>query len=183
MLRVRTVMTGVVGTPWYNNLNFFGDTEAQAESAVARVEDFWQTLSEAICTPITGVIEPEVSIFDAGTGQTTGVWATNGGSFAGIATGEMLPPVVQGLIRLRTGFYINGRALTGKVFVPGLAEVYSEDGVLSNAGQTILNGAAGLLLTEGTSELRVYSRTNGASVAVDSAQAWNQFAVLRSRRD
>lgn len=182
MLRVRTVFTGVDGGPWYNNLHFLGNGPDAASDAHDAVVNFWQDIGAIQHTDVDGVVESEVLEIDPATGDATGAYAEGDFPVGGVATGEILPPSLQGLIRLNTGQFVGGRRVGGRIFVPGLTETYNESGSLSAAGQTVLQDAINVVLAS-TTELVVYSRRYFDDVTVANATVWSEFAVLRSRRD
>jgi len=47
----------------------------------------------------------------------------------------------------------------------------------------VWNAAASALIADATSLFVVWSKTHGVEQVVTAGGAWNQFAVLRSRRD
>lgn len=182
MYRVRTVLTGVQGSPYLSTM-FFQEGAGTAEQAVAAVAAFWGAVDGVMHSDVTWDIEQDVEIVDDNTGQIQGVAATSGGTGVGTVTGDILPPATQGLVRWRTGVFVAGREIRGKTFIPALTETAAISGQMANGTQTILEDAANALVGAAGANLCVWSRKNGLSEDVVSGSVWNQFAVLRSRRD
>lgn len=194
MLRIRSVATGVAGTPWYTNIYMAGGSSAAAD-ARGRVVTFWNTVGPLMRLDISTVVEPEVWEIDPATGDTLGI--TNAGAGVptqGTSAGAPLPTANQALIRVATQGIVRNRRVRGKIYVPGLTTSGITDGRLSNATITALNNAAaGLVGGTGSTRLVVWSRPNdsffpgqttpGQEFTATGTSVWNEFAVLRSRRD
>jgi hypothetical protein len=184
MLRVTTIFTGVQGTPWYSNQYFLGSTQEMAVAAQDAVFEFWSDLAGLIPTAVTAAVQPEVDDVDPVTGNVTATYVVPQQDVDCVG-GAALPWAVQGLIRLRTGDFVNGREVRGRIFVPAPTAETNSNGVPSASYVTTMQTAATTLLTnaEPGGNLCVYSRTNGQAFEVSQVSAWNQFAELRSRRD
>lgn len=182
-LRVRSVHTGVAGSPYYSAFYFSGTGAAQGAIAHERVHGFWTALGGVITTAMTTTTQGDVEEIDEATGQVIAVYPVTPSGRVGGATGDLLPFATQGLIQLRTGTFINGRELRGRIFIPGAVEGAQTTGQPAGAYRTTLQTAAdGLVGTTGP-QLLIYSRTHRTSSTVKAATAWTQWAVLRSRRD
>lgn len=186
MYRVTTQFLGIPGTPAYNQLNFLGSgVQAEASACHAAVTALWNAIDALIATPATCTVLGDVAEVDEATGQVTAVYpvAPTNNSFAG--PGDMQPYVCQGLVRLRTGSYLNGREIRGRVFIPGTMDTSDLDGTPNPAYTGALTTAFNNLVTDSTTAgipLGVWSPTRGVIARVTGANAWNQWAVLRSRR-
>lgn len=198
VLRVRTVFTGVAGSPWYSNLHWAADEdEPEAVACSNRTRAFWSGLAGLMGTAVQGDVESAVTRIDIVTGDVVSVEDVPQTPFAGSQSTDLLPLATQGLITLRTGAYRFGRPIVGKIFVPGFTEVSNTAGNVETSALATLNqSAAGLLTGEpATGRLAVYSRPRGriegavivtvpgASSNVSSASAAAKWSVLRSRRD
>lgn len=186
MLRVTTVFVGAVGAPYYNQLYFGSATTADAQAAATAARQFWGNASNAMSTLISGTINPEVELVDPSTGQVTDVLNTVTTGISGSATGEPLPPANQGLIRLLTGTFVNGRRLRGRVFVPGPTETQASSGVPGSSYLDFCQDAIDALLTSGADAggAQIYSPTHRVAANITSGNTWaGGYAVLRSRRD
>lgn len=182
MYRVRTEFSGLTGAPYLSTMYF----EAAASSAAAaseRVAAWWNDVNALSYTDLLWNVLPDVDVVESTTGQIVGVDAGTPDSGTGGASGEALPYATQALVRWRTGEYVGGREIRGRTFIPGIAELYSVQGQLSGSAETIINDAAQVLLTPTGPNLIIYSRARLQFANVTSASVWNQFAVLRSRRD
>lgn len=197
MLRVRTIFSGVSGSPWYSNLFFDADGGAPEALAASNLTlAFWDALQSIIKENISVAVQPDVTEIDPTLGEIVGVENVPQSPFLALGAQDMLPPATQGLVTLRTGVYRTGRPVIGKIFIPGLIEQVSANGVLAPATVTTVQNAADALVAgvPGSAELVVWSRPKltsvvppallpGAAIPVVSATAASNFAVLRSRRD
>jgi hypothetical protein len=191
-LRATTVFTGSTGTPYLNQFHFPGSGATDAAAAASAASTFWQAISANMANNLSWTRSGEVEEFDPATGLTTAVHSTDPVSGAGVNAAEMLPFTSQALVRWRTGVFQDGREIRGRTFIPGLTQDELADGLLLPAMQTLIANAAGTL----ADLLGVWSRPREASagppvvearagqiVPVSASSVWNQFAVLRSRRD
>lgn len=186
MLRVRTVATGVAGTPYYTNLHFAGEDQAAAQDAYDRVRAFWSAIALQLRTGLVIDVDNAVTQIDLSTGEPTGVLTvTDAGNVAGGGAAEALPPATQALVTFRTGQYVGGRAIQGRMFIPALTEnVNDASGSLRGETASLITSAAqGLLDGDPGVGLSIYSRKNFISAAATSATCQTKWAVLRSRRD
>lgn len=183
MYRVRTIFTGPSGAPWVNTL-FFAESGGTAQDAANAVGDFWSNIDAIQSNAISWTTEADVVLVNEDTGLATGVTATTPVSGAGGASDEMLPVASQALIRLLTGVFNDGRQIRGRIFVPGLTETSNTTGgILSGTAGVGLSDAVTNLIGDADSELVVWSRSGLQAHPAIAGTVWNQFAVLRSRRD
>lgn len=185
MLRVTTQMTGRPGAPYYSTQYFAGTEQAHADEAVEALFDFWTAIKGYITTGLSIQILSEVDVVNPANGQITNTWTHSVVPVA--STGNApLPASTQGLLRLRTNTFLAGRRLIGRVFIPSMASDAQTTGVPSTGFMTTLAGAAEAMrvaLEPGDNDWVVWSRSAGTIGAITNVSAWNQFAVLRSRRD
>nr|CRY96821.1 hypothetical protein [uncultured prokaryote] len=180
--RVRTVWTGVAGAPYYSNL-YFVENGTSLGSIHARVSTLMTDLAGFQCTPLVATVEGDMPLIDSVTGQIQGVDNVNQVVIAAGGTGVALPRATQILCRWRTGEYVNGRQLQGRLFIPELDTGFNDDGRVDAAGVTALQNLLTPFVLSGDGEFVVWSRATGATAPVASANVWREFAVLRSRRD
>lgn len=197
LARIRTVFAGVPGTPWYSNMYFQNDGGTSiATSATTWVTAFWTAISPSMAPGITWTTDPEVPTFNQLDGKITKTDAVTPGTGTASGADQALPYSNQALIRLLTNQFVNGRRVRGRIFVPGMREVDNTSGLPSPALRTVLGNAATALITSGTGTLAVWARPFnpdppdplkparlGSQHAVQTAQVWTQWSVLRSRRD
>lgn len=197
MFRIRTVFTGVAGTPWYSNIYFQGGTEAQATSAQDAVGDFWTRVSNhTLSSQISWEVEGSIPVISPATGDITDVVGAAPINGVGLISAALAPVSSQALITLRTGVVRRNRLVQGRIFVPGLsASVVDADGDLSPAAVTNLQLDANLLRESEAggflNGLTVWARPRtvfgidlpGAACGVTTVAATSKLAVLRSRRD
>lgn len=182
MWRVRTDITGGPGgaelaTHYFDVVG--GLTAADANAAVGA---FWHTVRDLVHNAYTFSTESEVASVDIATGQVTGLTPVTAIVWAGTVSGQPLPPASQGLIRWRTGTFVGGREIRGRTFLPGPTEEHNLTGVPNSDYITVANNAAAALIAASGTELMTYSRKNSDAAPVVSGSCWNQWAVLRSRR-
>lgn len=190
MLRVSTTMTGVQGAPFNSTHHFGGEDQTEAIAAADAIRAFWLALVPNFASGLSIQVNSEVEVVDEATGQTTGTFEH---TTAAVPVGGSVAPLAaatQGLLRWRTATFIAGRRLQGRTFIPKPPSTFNAaPGVPSGTYQANLLTAANALLAGDTAAggLVVYSRPTdarpGASAPVVAASAWNQWAVLRSRRD
>jgi len=181
-LRVRTHITGVVGGPWENVLTFSGTTQSDADSAAAAVHAFWLSASSEMKCGGSIKIDPFVQRFDASTGTIDDIFGVSQDAISVTLAGTMLPVATQGRIDLRTGYFPAGREVKGRIFIPACDESRNDSGqpstALTNNFQTWIN-----TLLAASPALVVYSRKHHLVADVTAGAPWNEWAVLRSRRD
>lgn len=199
MYRIRTVFTGVAGSPWYSNL-YFDPAEGDAPVSTAQaVAAFWEDLEGDIANNVSWSIDPSVPTIDPATGDTTDYTTVNVAGGQGTNLGVLLPIATQGLITLRTSATIRNRRLIGRIFVPGLcASTSGPDGEFTGTFADRMTTAANTLRTASSGgnveALCVWSRPKGPSLeipfqlpgsahVVTGASGALKPAVLRSRRD
>lgn len=180
MKRVRTSLVGIPGSPYLSTI-YFGDGET-AQAAADKAAELWVIFEQAMSSNAAWSVDPVVATLDAATGELTGTEEVAGSNGQGDIAGEWLPPATQVLVQWRTGTFVNGRELRGRTFIPGVFQNANDNGVLSSTVRTALSTAIAGWLTAGPVPL-IWSRAHLVSSLVSSASVWNQFAVLRSRRD
>lgn len=192
MLRVRTTFTGLSGSPYLNTFYFLGSLEDQAEADAANghVGTFWNAMEGGFSNQLTWSTEGVVDKLTAA-GELTGSFAVVAQSGVGAETGDPLPHSNQLLIRWSTGTFSGGRERKGRTFVPGLTELNSTNGVVTTNTINLLQPAVNALNAAVNPSLAIWSRPRpnavppfgGAASTVSGGTIWNQFAILRSRRD
>lgn len=185
MVRVRSVMTGVGGSPFYSNLFFNEAASPDPDALVALVAGFWGNLAGWSALALDGVVEGQVPTIDPATGDIMSVATVADGEFTGNRSGATLPPATQGLLRLLTGSYEGGRQVRGRIFIPALSVEAGTS--VPGAGPTGQWGTSAVTfmgdVLDAGYEWVVWSRKNGVQRTIIGATPWSQYAVLRSRRD
>lgn len=181
--RVRTVVTGVAGTPAYSNL-YFTLADGNAQACVDAVAALWAVLREDMVFAATWTVQGEVALVDSVSGDVT--QTTTVTSRAGIGNGSstMLPPANQVLVRLGTSTFNGGRRVQGR-FNLGYLWTAAQTGtgtVAANTSARVANGF-NALRNDPATELVVWSRKNGTAAPVTAVSVSPNFAVLTSRRD
>lgn len=178
--RILTVHTGTPGSPYYTNLVAVDNGTEPGSTYAQFVLDFWNALGNSRVSGAVATVQPQIDTFESDTGATTGVETWSGGTSPGTSTEQPLPPATQGLIQLRTGVYVGGREIRGRIFVPSPTEGANTTGVPTQSARDLMTGAAEVLVDNG---FYVYSPTHHQCAQIIAATPWTQWAVLRSRRD
>lgn len=180
--RVRTVFTGVQGSPWLNTL-WFDQSTGTAQQAANAAAAFWGTVDNRMATNVLWATEAAVYRVDETTGQPTSVDQTTVSSGAGSGSATQLPIQTQGLCRLRSGIFVGGREVRGRFYIPGLTENDNDLGA-PNAGVLAVVNPALTTLAAGTGySLSIFSRVHGALYDVTSQEMWTTWSSLKTRRD
>jgi hypothetical protein len=189
MLRVTNTFSGTlvrgggVGN-WY-----YDDTTTEAQDAVDAVVAFWTAIADRIATGITISVSGEVEVVNPSTGLITGVDSATGANISGSEGTEPLSPALQGLVRWRTGVYVTAgdppraREIRGRTFIPGPTTGQSLNGVPESDYRTDIAAAAAAYASSGPNASLVYSRTHDQAEPITASSVWDQWAILRSRRD
>jgi len=195
MYRVRTVFSGVQGSPWLSTF-YFDDSGGTAQQAATAAGDFWNAVDVQILGAVTWTTQADVSTFDPITGILSDVTITTPATGIGGGGVEPLPFANQGLVRWRTGAFLHGRELRGRTFIPGVVEAANSNGQPLASWVTAVNAACAALVAHPNAQLMVWQRPRPAKVGPPAVSArpgaaWDaqsgslssSWAVLRSRRD
>lgn len=192
--RVRTVFSGVGGSPFYSNLYFLNPVGAnQAANVIAQVKAFWTTLQPTMLPTMPYTVEGDVPVIDEVTGKITAIHTGIAQSGTTSGTGDVLPMSSQLLAKLTTNGFVNGRRVRGRIFIPAQLEANNTNGRPATSLLTTLNGALTTLIGSAI-QMNVWSRPitdnpdptknrPGSTYAVTGGSGWTEWAVLRSRRD
>lgn len=199
--RVRTVITGVSGGPWYTNF-YFGHTAAgqpAADWGKTRTLAWWDALRVNMVAGAQITVLGEVPAYDAVTGEVIRVYGGQDTTRATQLAGDPLPPANQMFVKFSTAEVRRRRLIRGGAFIPRMPEAGSVDGRpdagLRTAAQNALNALISPPAPDGTGNLCVWARPRdvqvvgatirlpGVAALVENASIKTEFAVLRSRRD
>lgn len=194
--RIRTVFVGVAGTPWYSNMYFDADgVTPTPQQNVDAVDSFWTSIAPYMDNAVSWVVGPEVPVLDETNGELVGVTSVTANGGVGTASDDALPYASQGLVRLNTNDFVNGRRVRGRIFLPGITKasasptgtVFTTASAGWLAAATTLTAATGILvwarpLWNREVDPPVLVRP-GSKAAITGQSIWANFAVMRSRRD
>lgn len=194
MARVRTVFTGVAGTPWYSNLYFANDGGVDGSGTfVGQTNVYWNAIKGAINNQITWTVEGDVPQIDEVTGNLVGVTSVSPQTGTMTGSDDPLPWATQALVRLNTNAFVHNRNVRGRIFIPGCGETNSADGNVASGLVSALDTATNNLIGAVTDLLVVWSRPFAGSEGnparlgsyhfVETASTDTKWSVLRSRRD
>lgn len=182
MFRIVTTLTGIPGAPYYSTWHF-NEAALTAQDAADATVAWWTAVDNLFANDLTWVVPTTVDIVDPVLGETTGVTSVTGGTGTGADSTSYLPQINQVVVRIRTGVFVGGREVRGRIFVPGLTEAASQDGILDATWLSTFNAANAALLADADSSIGVYSRAHNVFHVASAMSVWTQFAALRSRRD
>lgn len=167
-----------------------GGTPASiATEAAARVRAFFNSMVTLFPNSGTATVNAFGDEVEETNGQIVGTFVgTPVATVTGTGSGDFLPMQTQGLLRLQTGSFINGRRVAGRIFLPNQLETFNTGGAPLASWVTAVNTAAALLGTTVVTPIaqRVWHRPGpagaGLSVVVTGRSASTNWAILKSRR-
>lgn len=192
MLRTTAVWTAPQGGPYFSTMFFAGTGSASATEAALAHRAFWTALAPFINPAYSVNVDDEIVELDVQTGAPTAVYTEATTAQAGTLNSQPLSFATQGLIRLLTPTFVGSRRVRGRMFVPGLTEDSTQGGKPDVTFMSNVNAALATWFgtIDPSAPLVVWSRPitgaggrPGTQHEVDAVTIWDQFAVLRSRRD
>jgi formylmethanofuran:tetrahydromethanopterin formyltransferase len=179
--RVTTVFSGLTGAPYFSNM-FFADADAVQEDINA-VAAFWTAINDQIVNDLTWTVQADVATISESSGQITSITSGSASNGGGTYSGEVIPFANQGLVSWITDAIAGGRRVRGRTYIPGLGIGGIEEGFMTTTMRTDIASAATSLISDSDTVFGVYSRTHQLFTPATSSSVWNQWAVMRSRRD
>lgn len=183
--RVRTIVSGVGGSPYYLT-GYFNPTAGTPQQQVNAWHGFCIPGTVAADVPVgsSWVTSGEVQRINAATGDVIDVETVNDVTINGTYVVNLLPRASQALCRWRTGIFYGGREVKGHTNIPlqTVNTLSPQGGLTSGAVGGILARAAALV-ADPVTEFCVWSRKQGVGEVVTGTGVWNQYSQLRSRRD
>lgn len=152
----------------------------------AALSTFLNSIDNNCTTSTSWSIRQSGRDVDTATGALVASWGDSTSYTApGSIAGSPVADATQGLIRWNTGRVVAGRFLRGRTYIPGISSASIANGNLLSTTQTAFATAGAALVTAGV-QLAVWHRpkagSGGEAWAVQTASAWQEFAVLRRRR-
>jgi len=186
--KIRTTITGAAGAPWVNTTYWSDNLGMRVEDAVNNIWSFWDAISGLMHSDLVIQVDPLVTLQADDGGRPTGTTTVTTDPIGGTNTSHMLPTQTQGLVHLSTGVYVDGREITGKIYVPGLCEsANTPSGTMESGDAGTIQDAIDAVYPGGTGvsqpPMWVFSRKHNSVYPVTGAVVRTKWAVLRSRRD
>jgi len=163
--------------------------DSACEALLTVVGTFWSGIASAVITGVSFQVQPNPSRYAAADGSLQEVFDADApAAVAGTRTGEPVAKATMALIRWNTADIVNNRVVKGRTYIPGSeSSQISPTGGVDAAHRTDINNAAAALIAGSGGTLSVWHRpvegAGGSSHLVTSSSVWDQWAVLRSRRD
>ena len=184
MWRVKTRITIPDGSTGFSQQYFGTDTGLLTENAVAAVHDFWNGIKSYLSSGVSVKVDGIVDVVNDATGQITGIIDTGETLVVGGSDeGDVLPAQTQLIVGLRTGVYVGGREIRGRIFIPGFTEANSSAGHPAPAMvATVATQAQDFFTPTLLAKPIVFTRTRHDQAPVSATYVSPTWAVLRSRR-
>lgn len=194
ILRVRTELTGFIGSPglmtqYFSRAVGINDSTA-AQQAVDRVRDAMLTSPGAFPSALQWRVQGQVDLLEETTGQLVNSFNVTERSGVGTYAGGFGPGPAGACVRWVTDEFKNGRRVIGKTFiVPGPTNAYETNGTLTSTFIGLMQAWGDAMNNAGAIDLVfvVWSRptpgaANGTKHGVVGNVVQDKAAVLRSRR-
>lgn len=182
MRRYRVVHLGIGGAP-YLSTHWFSGTQGTESDCRQAALGFWTDSAAERIAGVASTGDTVVDIIESEDGSLIGSTPVSDWTVTATGTGEVLPLATQGLLRLDTGVIVGGRRIRGHLYLPAPTEADSDDGGPAAAYRTTYESAWADNMDDAPISPVVWSRVNGAMVTIQQGAVWDNWAVLRSRRD
>lgn len=188
--RVRTVITGLDGGPYLSTHIFSASLVSDPVNAGSAVDAFWTAIRTRIYSTAAMNVENEIETFDVESGAILGTGLYTGATTTGANTNPASWTAKQGVLKLRTNIYRNGRRIQGRLFIPGVTRDAGDQHPISGYKNDI-TAAAINLRDDSTGDgvpWSVWSRpsspdaSDGRLAPVYIPSVNDEWGVLRSRR-
>lgn len=184
MMRIRVVMTGVAGSPYYANHYFPDGLSTDAQDQAQRVHDCYNGFATSLRTPLSIAVDTFVPTIDPATGDITGSFDITPIAPSGCTNvNDPLPPRTQLLARWNTPTYVGGRRVQGRTFLPGLCENWNVSGGRPASEILAIAQTQFSTLTTGEDRVGVWSRKNGTFNQVSGVSISTEWSTLASRKN
>lgn len=172
----------LLSTHWFHSNAFPVDPAAALANHIA-VATFWFAARAVIANEFSYVVTPQLTAYDEVTGVTIGTQTIpNTAAASGTDAGDNCPYQTQGEMALKTGVFVEGREIQGRIYIPGVTENFNVQGAPDSGYVTTLQTAANTFVTSTSPLQQVWSRTHGRDEPVTGIVVRPQWKVLRSRR-
>lgn len=169
----------------FRSVFMFGTASSVASQRIG-LRNMLQAIDNYCSSSMTWTIETSGRELTDATGTLTGTWSEPT-AYTGVGAVGAFPvaDATQALVRWYTDHIINGRFLRGRTYIPGIAVSNIDGGNLAPGAVTGIGSAAQQLINDAV-QVGVWHRpvagSGGQWWAADTADCWNEFAVLRRRR-
>lgn len=178
--RVQAEWTGLAGSPYLSTFHLADEISTTAQDAADAVMAFLDGLSFYVAGGLQVSTLAEVARLQTPSTVLSYVPVTTDTAL-GSATGEALPHATQGLIKWQTATLVGNRRIQGRTFLPGPTE--AQNTAAGRPSSEYISAQTALISPLREAGLLIASRTADVFAPVTSGVVWDQWAVLRSRRD
>lgn len=198
MLRVTTTFSGAYIVGGGITRTYFDTTASTAQDSADAMIAWWTAVRAAMSVTTTITVLGTVEEIDPANGEIQSLESVTGASVSGTSDGAALPPQTQGIVQLRTGDYVDGREVRGRIYIPSLTVSDWQNGNWVSSRRTTIEAANAALLGDADSQVVVWQRErladpdhlpdpvthrDGSIWAVTAISLPAKTGVLRSRRD
>jgi hypothetical protein len=177
------------GGPYFTRMHFERSAPSQSDAQLQHdaMVAFLTAVEVVIDSNCTWQTLPTVNDISPDDGSLIAVYAVTTSSGNGNVAGDSGPLASQALVQWFTEAISNNRVVRGRTFLPCIGEAQGTEGRFTGTPNGQVQTAADALIAN--SNLAVWSRptppagTDGEVNLVVTANVWDEFAVLRSRRD
>lgn len=162
--------------------HYFAKSTQSAQTVADAVVAYWTAMRTNFAASASVTTVPDVASVDQVTGQVTGTDVVTTAKVQGAAVGDPMPGFVQGLARLLTPTYVNGRRVQGRLFLPAVTESSSGADGRPVATYSSNYTAAGPALIAKDLGWVVWARTAGTVAFITATPLAPEWAILSSRR-
>lgn len=188
---IRTILSGNAAVGGGVQTFAFSDPvdDLAAAALVNAVDTFWSAVAANLTFDITLSVEANPSRYAASNGVLQEVFtAAAPGPVTGSVSTDPVARSTQYLIRWATADIVDGRVIKGRTYVPACpASQIRDDGTVEPALIAIIDALGEDLITDSGGLLSVWHRpiagAGGSEHLVTGVSGWNEWAVLRGRRD
>ena len=182
--RVRVIWDGPIIEGLGLSSFYFDSLIGTPAQAVTAVGTFLAATDDRRFIGMTWTTEADVDTLNVTSGALEAVTGTTPATGIGTGAGDGLPPLTQGLLRMTSGAIVNGRALKGRLFLPGATEAMNASaGAPESSYRADYDAAAAALIADANTAWICWSQTHGVISSVVSASVSTKWAFLTSRRD
>lgn len=189
--RFRVVSSGLAGGPYLTTLNVGPADEVQASVIAPIIREFLVDLSAQVSANLVFNLDPAAQVVDAATGDIISESEVSMAQVNGTKTQAAEWTAKQGILYYKTGVFVLGKRLAGRIFVPGVVADAGEQTPVTGYTSVVTGAFADYRLALEALNVapvcvrrpNTASSAAGAAATVTTHGTRPYWGVLRSRRD